>query len=163
MTNTTHIQTLLEKYFEGNTSLAEEAQLKMYFTKGEVAAELLPYQPLFQFFSDAKTITLEKDFTEKLPLEKTAKVVTMNTRRNRWLLGIAASLLLLCTAGGMIYWNQQQAVDKWAAYEVTDEEEALQYTLDALKLVASKLNKGAAQAAEEVDKMGTINALLKKK
>ena len=44
MSSNNNIKKLLEKYFEGETSIAEEQQLKEYFNSGKVAEEFLPYQ-----------------------------------------------------------------------------------------------------------------------
>src|SRR5690554_6501649 len=49
-----NIKKLLDAYFEGNTSLAEEKILQEYFTTGAVADDLLEYQPLFSGLKAAK-------------------------------------------------------------------------------------------------------------
>ena len=49
------IEALLEAYFEGNTSLAEESMLRDYFKNDEVAAGLKQYQPLFAGLEIART------------------------------------------------------------------------------------------------------------
>jgi hypothetical protein len=49
--NTTDIEQLINKYFEGLTSLEEERRLREYFQGEEVAEEWKTYQPLFQYFS----------------------------------------------------------------------------------------------------------------
>jgi hypothetical protein len=46
-----HIESLIEKYFEGLTSLEEERLLRKYFQEEEIAEEWEIYKPLFQFFS----------------------------------------------------------------------------------------------------------------
>lgn len=49
-----HIESLLEKYEEGQTSLQEEAQLKHYFTTETVAPHLEVYRSLFTYFVSDK-------------------------------------------------------------------------------------------------------------
>jgi hypothetical protein len=49
--NKEYIKTLIEKYFEGLTSLEEEQLLRDYFQKKNVAKEFEIYKPIFQFFS----------------------------------------------------------------------------------------------------------------
>lgn len=44
------IEELLNRYFEGETSVAEEARLRNFFTAGEVPPHLAPYKPLFAYF-----------------------------------------------------------------------------------------------------------------
>jgi len=46
------IEQLLERYFEGLTSSAEEALLRRFFTADDVPEELLMYQPLFVHFDN---------------------------------------------------------------------------------------------------------------
>lgn len=43
------IKILLERYFEGETSLQEERSLRDYFASDHVAADFLPYEPIFSF------------------------------------------------------------------------------------------------------------------
>ena len=47
-----NINNLLEKYWEGESSLQEEETLKQYFNHGTVAPELEQYQSLFQYFKE---------------------------------------------------------------------------------------------------------------
>ena len=49
-----HIESLLEKYEEGQTSLQEEAQLKHYFTTETVAPHLEVYRSIFTYFVSDK-------------------------------------------------------------------------------------------------------------
>lgn len=49
--NHAEIKHLLEKYFDGNTSLAEEEALRKYFLSSEVADDLLQYKPIFAYFA----------------------------------------------------------------------------------------------------------------
>jgi tRNA G46 methylase TrmB len=54
MKRQTDIKALLEKYFEGLTSLEEEQALREYFQGEKIDPELKIYQPLFQFFANAR-------------------------------------------------------------------------------------------------------------
>lgn len=47
----TEIKSLLNKYFEGNTSLKEEEILKIYFSGENIAEEFQSYKDHFQFFN----------------------------------------------------------------------------------------------------------------
>lgn len=44
------IEELLNRYFEGETSAAEEARIRDFFMRGEVPLHLAPYKPLFIYF-----------------------------------------------------------------------------------------------------------------
>lgn len=48
------IETLLVKYFEADTSTAEEQELQHYFSQENVAPHLEEYRSMFAFFSRAK-------------------------------------------------------------------------------------------------------------
>lgn len=156
------MKALLEKYFEGETSLAEEAQLRAYFNGGAVDDELRVYQPLFQHFTKEQEQSLPGDFDEKLfqKLEPAgAKVVQMRTWP-RQLLRIAAIGALLITAMVFLWKPQntqaQHASIDWSKYEITDEQQAYEETVKALRLVSSKLNKGTKKATHEVEKMEKV-------
>ena len=60
------MKNLIEKYFKGETSKAEEATLKAYFLSDEVDESLKEFQPLFQFIDQEKQVELGVDFDEKL-------------------------------------------------------------------------------------------------
>ena len=48
--NKSEVKMLLEKYFEGETSLQEERHLRDYFSSQTVDKEFSEYAPLFQYF-----------------------------------------------------------------------------------------------------------------
>ncbi|MFY8065226.1 MAG: hypothetical protein ACOVNM_01920 [Flavobacterium sp.] len=48
------IEILLEKYFEAETSIAEEKELKDYFASSDVAPHLEHYKPIFGYVTQAK-------------------------------------------------------------------------------------------------------------
>jgi hypothetical protein len=84
---------LLEKYFQGETSLAEEKELKQYFSKGNVSPEHEAYRGMFEEFSK------ELNETGNLPSIYTIipKQRSMNRIWYQWLAltGIAAAVILL--------------------------------------------------------------------
>jgi len=84
-----YIGKLLEKYFEGLTSLFEEKELREYFQQEEILESLEKYRPIFAFFSN--------EIEEKR--RETGKVVWLPASRRKWIqwasAGIAATVLLL--------------------------------------------------------------------
>ena len=46
------IEELLERYFEGETSAAEEKRIRAFFASGEVPEHLAVYAPLFAYFDE---------------------------------------------------------------------------------------------------------------
>ncbi|WP_396150446.1 hypothetical protein [Flavobacterium sp.] len=127
------IEQLLEKYFEGETTIAEEIQLKQYFSSEKVAAHLEHYKPLFGYLTTEK----EEKFTPSLSL-KTKKRFTVAR------IGIAASLLF--SIGTIAYLNYkptqppQVANAELGTFE--SPEEAFEETQKALALLSEKVNIG---------------------
>lgn len=95
------ITRLIEKFFNGETSLTEERQLYDYFNSGMVDADLKKYCQIFSDFSILPEPEQKKSEPDnRLPHRK--------IHRNfiRWISGIAASVLLF--AGGWTAWNAYQ-------------------------------------------------------
>lgn len=78
----------------------------------------------------------------------------------RQLLRIAAVGALLITAMVFLWKPQntqaQHASIDWSKYEITDEQQAYEETVKALRLVSSKLKKGTEKATHEVEKMEKV-------
>ncbi|KAA1242792.1 hypothetical protein [Aquimarina sp. RZ0] len=139
-----NIEKLLEKYFEGETTLSEEKKLKVYFTGESVPSHLEKYKDLFQFFSDERQVT-------------TVSEVALSTNKNKkipwytWV-GVAASIGLIV---GLFMTNLLPGADsdqppmlvmehaeKGEYGTFNDPEIALQETKKALNLVAQFMNEG---------------------
>ncbi|MDR2627539.1 MAG: hypothetical protein LBC40_05860 [Dysgonamonadaceae bacterium] len=86
----------MEKYFDGQTTLAEEQQLKNYFLHDNIAPELKPYKPLFLFFSKEQALTGNQAPCGKRR-SKTQKIAV------RTLLAAVAGLLLLLAISSIIH------------------------------------------------------------
>jgi hypothetical protein len=85
------INKLLENYFKGETTLAEEAELKQYFATGTIAPEHKPYSALFQAFGQEVQQQYTAPVTMVLPKQSSGK--RMGVRAVVYS-GIAASLVL---------------------------------------------------------------------
>ena len=87
-----NINHLLEKYWEGETSLQEEITLQQYFTQDKVAPELEQYQSLFQFFKEEQDVMISDDFEKRFleQIETTQKVVPAKVRKLSWMTSIRA-------------------------------------------------------------------------
>ena len=51
------IEKLLEKYYEAETTLQEEKQLKDYFSRSDVPAHLKEHKDMFNYFNDSSLET----------------------------------------------------------------------------------------------------------
>jgi hypothetical protein len=156
------INQLIEKYFNGETSLTEETSLKKYFNSGAVSEDLKQYEPLFQYFEEEKERVLTDDFDQKL-FEKiggAGKVIQMRSTRMVYLRVAAAVVFLI--ASFFLFQNIDGTIAEpepivWEQYEPETTEEAYEETKKALRLLAMTLNKGTKKAANEVSKMEKIN------
>jgi len=121
-----NIETLLEKYDNGETSLKEEQQLKTYFAQETVAPHLESYRVMFQHFNSEQ----QEQFTKNLPLQ--SKKSTLR----RWLSVAAVAVLMVS-----IYTQ----VDTKKGLDSLTHDELLAYnqTIKALNLVSAKLNEGS--------------------
>ena len=61
-----NIDELLQKYFEAETSLQEEAILRAYFVGGDISANHKEYEPLFSFFIDRRSKQCDMDLAKIL-------------------------------------------------------------------------------------------------
>ena len=118
------IEKLLEKYLEASTSVAEEKELRTYFSKESVPTHLEQYAPMFQYFSLAK----EERFTKQVPLK---------TRRDyfKWASVAAVAVLMFGIYFGNEYQKQKEA------------EYAYNETKKALSLLASNFSRGTEKVA----------------
>lgn len=162
------IKVLLDKYFDGETSLQEESQLQRYFQEPEVHPSLRSYKPMFEFFYAERERHLSSDFEtrllEKLQQTESPRMRVVQTRI--WITRVAAALIL---AAG-IWWvypklQQQpkevvaQTID-WSKYEPETPEEAYKILKTSLHKVSNELNDGAEKAAKEVMKVKKMNEVL---
>jgi hypothetical protein len=135
------IEILLEKYFQGETSIAEEKELTNYFSSSNVAQHLEQYKILFGYFSSAKE--------QKLPHSTPLK-----TKRKSFLLwSIAASVVVLLGIGMYVYQQENtiSAGQKLGSYD--NPEEAFKATQKALAMLSSHVNTGieSVQYIQEFD------------
>lgn len=132
------IDNILDKYWEGTSSLEEENVLKEYFNSSEVQDAHLEFKPLFNFFkAEAESIpAFEPDlsFTRK----KQTKVRFLLPK----LIAIAASFVLLFSVSQQWLDKSEDTMYKNKFTELEDPEEALAITLEALGFVSSKIDKG---------------------
>jgi hypothetical protein len=124
------IEKIIEHYFEGNSSTADEKMLKDYFSSSNVAQHLQQYQPLFGYFQEEK----QQKFTQEIPL-KTKK------QNNVMWLSIAASIVVLFGASLFLY-NEANATKEEGLGTYDNPEIAFQETQKALQLLATNVNVG---------------------
>lgn len=101
------IDKLLERYYEGETSLDEEKQLRQFFQQETIPPHLQQHAGQFRYFVDARnehpSLAFSNQLAATLNQPETRKLWGLTT----WSLRLAASisLLLVGFAGGMFYTN----------------------------------------------------------
>lgn len=128
------VEQLLEKYFQGATTIAEEKLLKAYFSSNDVAPHLAKYQSLFGYFETQKGT----QFEQKLPLQPRKQ----NTVK--WI-GIAASFVVLFGLATFYFYPSEPKHEDLGTYD--NPEEAFIATQKALLMVSEQVNIGMESVA----------------
>ena len=154
MKDYSHIEALLERYYDAQTSEAEERQLKDFFLHEEVPVHLQAEKEMFlQLQASAMPEGLEERLSQSI--DRWGK--KHRTLRLQWIGSIAASLLLLFGAG----WYLQDETPRKDTCATP--EEAYAEAQKALVMFSTALNKGMKQmdalheTTERVGKIFTYN------
>lgn len=94
------IEKLLEKYYDGETSLEEERALKQFFQSGDVPEHLQSHAAQFGYFASARKEQPSLNFNHELALMLDPPKQGPVRRLGTWLLRIAAGLALLIIGFG---------------------------------------------------------------
>lgn len=127
------IEQLLAKYFEGTTTIAEEKQLKSYFTSDAIAPHLVQYKTLFGYFETEKV----NEFKQKIALEPRKPQIS------KWI-GIAASFVLFFGLAIFFFYPNENNNTDLGTYD--NPEEAMKATHKALLMVSEQVNIGMESA-----------------
>ena len=123
------VEQLLERYFQGETTIAEEKQLKAYFSSNDVAPHLAKDQTLFGYFEIQKGT----QFEQKLPLQPRKQSTV------KWI-GIAASFVVLFGLATFYFYPSEPKHEDLGTYD--NPEEAFAATQKALLMVSEQVNIG---------------------
>lgn len=123
------IEEIIAKYFEGESTLAEERMLSEYFSSKNIAPHLITYKPLFQFVEKEKNQQSNVQISKKI-LEKKSKP---------WF-ALAAAVCLFSV--GILWVYDSQVNSTPTDGTIDDPELAYEETKKALLLVSENLNKG---------------------
>ncbi len=146
-----YIEQLLDRYFEGETTLQEEQILKTFFAQEhpEMPQEVAQWAPLFVL--ENEEATLPEDFDQRM-LDMTENVTQVKartislTQRLRPLFGAAAVVAILLTLGNAI--NQSMRAndiwidtDAYARVKQVSDEPALAFdqVSDSMKLAKDNI------------------------
>ena len=99
-----YIEQLLERYWQCETSLEEEAILKTFFNQTHIPSHLMPYKPLFVSEKMWQDVKLGEDFDARI-MAHIEKDEPVKARRITWvrrmmpLYKAAASVAIILTLG----------------------------------------------------------------
>ena len=139
------IESLLDSYFKGETSLDQEKILREYFSSADVAPHLMAYQGLFIGLKNAQKEVSEREVS--LP--------ESSTNSRSWWLSIAATLVILLGVVGLQFSANQMT---------TEEQHALtefNKSRTTILLMSKSFNKGTQELAVISQFTETKNRILK--
>lgn len=141
------IETLIEKYFQGESSIAEENELNKYFSSRDVEAHLEQYQPIFGYFSQARAQRFEQE------------IVLKSKRHTAMWLSIAASIVVLLSIGTFTYFNNDKASTSQDLGTYKSPELALQETQKALAMLSNHVNTGL-ESVQYIEEFNNSKSLI---
>lgn len=150
------IKQLLEKYYDGNTSLEEEKLLKDFFRYRPVPAELETDKELFlHLASESKTQPIHSALEQKLEAwidkqEPKGKKISMVTWRFR-IAGVAAMLAIVVTCYVTMFRPKNDAVAMKDTYK--NPELAYAEAKQTMLYISQQLNKGT----QPLSNVGKLN------
>jgi len=176
MKNYQHITQLLDKYWEGETTLAEDKTLQTFFASETIPVEFQAFQSIFQAKNDIQTQTLSDDFDinllaileNKKEEKEETKIIQLQNKQAaelqkwRFVAGIAASIALILAV--YIVLPKTETV-KIAKIELTEEEHekalvAYEQTKMALMFVSATMNHGTQTAAKSLSKVKNLKEVI---
>lgn len=142
------IESILDKYWQGETSLEEENQLRTFFNQPHVPNHLKVYQPLFAYQNEEQQKRVSDNFEQRV-LERIRQYdepmkPVINPRSTSYWMRYAAILIIgLAIFGGYQYYQSTQPSQLKAQVDTFDDpEEAYAETKRALLMVSNQLNRG---------------------
>lgn len=139
------IESLLDSYFKGETSLDQENMLRDYFSTATIAPHLMAYQGLFIGLKNAQKEVSEREVS--LP--------ESSTNLRRWWLSVAASVVILLGVVGLQFRaNQMTAEEQHALAEFNK-------SRTTLLLMSKSFNKGTQELVVIGQFAETKNRVLK--
>ncbi len=149
--NTKHIETLIGRYFNGETNLQEEQELRTYFEQDNLPKHLSHLQAIFAVHA-SEAPTLSSSFDMQLMQKIQQHEASKRKRKLISRLAIASSIaaIILLFYSVLTFLRPAQFEDTF-----NDPTMAYEQASDALLFVSGKLNQGmqpAREASAKLDK-----------
>lgn len=146
------IESLLAKYYDGNTSIEEEVILKAFFEQEAIPDYMKADKEMFLYYTAEKkeeyTVDLEKNILEAIESEQSRESSKERhfPKYLYWVSSVAASLLIVLSV--YFYQKSPSLEDTYNSPEL-----AYQETKKVLYYVSSKLNKGTLPVEQNFSKI----------
>lgn len=157
---TMDIKILIDKYFEGETSLKEEQILFTFFTQNDMPDNLKSYAEQFRLLSEAANDKIDSDvFDEKVLTKFNDRQFPIISKFNKqylyYISGIAASIIIIF--GIIFQFNSKEENHSQSRKKIeniyNDPQTAYLETKKILLFVSLKLNQGL----KETEKISTFD------
>lgn len=148
------IDELLTRYWECETSLEDEEQLRQYFQQGNVAEHHKEAAALFRYFHESKKKSIidnsfDVTVTAQTSAKKRSKVVSIFNNSMRIAAGIAVLMVAL--------WFVRSEVRKTTPQEMVDTYEDPKLAFEETKKALRIISQGIGQAEEHTRKINMFN------
>jgi len=155
------IDTALDRYWSGSSSLADEALLRQYFSSTQVAEEHRPYAGLFVHFAEQRIVHTDLQVETVLKSlstepQKPSGILRFLTRP-RFTMGIAAAMTLMLSVVTLM--NMQTNTNTRILDDTADTEEAMRVTKQALAMLGGNINSSSRVVNRNVKKVGSASII----
>ncbi|MDO5665785.1 MAG: hypothetical protein Q4G63_11090 [Bacteroidia bacterium] len=157
--NIEQIHTLLEKYWNCETSVSEEQELQEFFNSANVPEALLQFAPMFAYKQNQQTIALSNDFEKKLEtsirkVDKQKQYITIKIFEP--FLRIAASIILIAGIGISVYFFAKQNNQVFAE-TYNDPNAAIKQATSALETLSMALQSTEEASLKSLEQLDNLN------
>jgi hypothetical protein len=177
---TDEIYTLLNAFYNGDTTVEQEQALLAYFESGDVAAELIPEKEIFLGMYRPEPVEVPPaleatlgHLVDKLARDENKKASEKPQRSTKrllmWVSSAAACIALLISA--TFYFNRKPPVEQLSEVNAVsgqvnnlseEDKQTLKEAQKALMLLSSNFNKGVGQLAIVSSSLDKTNEILNK-
>ena len=150
---------LLNKYWNCETTIPEEQELRRLFTEEELPEELPRYAPLFTYIKEEQAPRLSAGFEQRLQESlRNAEIpaIPRHMPRRTMLMRIAASILLLLGVGVSLYFITRQQNNPQYVERGNEETEVLEQATDALEKLADALRLSEEASRETLRQLNEM-------
>lgn len=142
-----HIEELLTKYWQAETSLEEEQMLRQYFSSEDVPEHLKETAMLFKYYEEQKKevisdITFDSSLKEKAAGRKRGRITSIFYNSMR----IAAGVAVLLVAIWFVRTEVRKSTPQAMVDTYDDPKLAFEETKKALMMISKSFGKAEAQA-----------------